>query len=63
MKFVNRRIEKYEDWLNITYLLHGDHPKPRILLDDIEQVVYHSFGWNSHGERMYFKTDMDKFIP
>lgn len=61
MAFVNRRIEKHEDSLNVTYFLHGDQPAPRILLDDIEQVVYSSFGWNQYEERMYFRIGMDKW--
>ena len=60
MPFVNRTIEKYDDGLNVTYFLHGDQPAPIILIDDIEQVVYHSFGWNSYGERMYIQTSMEK---
>ena len=58
--FVNRTVEEYVEEHNVTYFLRGELPPPNMLLDDIEGVVYKSFGWNHLGQRMYFKTDMDK---
>lgn len=54
-KFVNRSIEEHDDGMNITYFLYGDKPLPRMLIDDIEGVIYQRFGENAFGEKMYFK--------
>ena len=57
-KFIERDIEEYDDGLNITYFLHGDKPLSKTLIDDIEQVYYKRFGWNSFDEPVYFKIRM-----
>jgi hypothetical protein len=56
-KIVKRIIEKYNDGLNTTYFLHGDKPLPKMLIDEIENCIYITLGYNSFNERMYVRIE------
>lgn len=61
MAVIDRTIERYDDFNNITFFMHGDKPVANILVDEENGVVYKCFGENYRKEKMFMPIPINDF--